>query len=260
MPQPVQSLFWKVRSAPVYLLGGIHLGPQGGFDHGPAVLQIFDTVQKVVFEMSQAEFHKIPVLAQRETGSLLEDLGAELHSWLIADSWYSLGFEQQKLPFVVGGLAVRAYNDIGMTPQFGDEQTLFRRAAARGQRVDGLETAADQIASFSAIPHSTVIAGLVNLLAHPELVIHMRDALISAYRAGNLEGLNEARETMRQLYADVARVLLQDREERWLPQLQDMVLTGQPTLVMVGALHFAGEDGLIRRLEATGLNLDRVER
>jgi uncharacterized protein YbaP (TraB family) len=57
------------------------------------------------------------------------------------------------------------------------------------------------------------------------------------------------------------RLLLVDRNNAWLPQLKarlDAHHAGDNTLAVVGALHLAGEDGLLAKLRAEGYRVERV--
>lgn len=56
-----------------------------------------------------------------------------------------------------------------------------------------------------------------------------------------------------------ARLLADERNQKWLPQVQAMLATDQNHLVIVGALHLLGDSGLVSLLQKQGLAVERVQ-
>jgi len=254
----VRPLCWKVRGLPIHFLASMHFGPQGGFFHGAAAMEAFDGADEVHFEITRNDLDLVPGLARREAGSLREELGPELYSRLVGDPRYDQSFEGIKLPFVVTGLATHVYTEIGLSHQCGVENVLYARAGNNGQEIHGLEAATDQVRSLISIGMDRVTGGLRNMLERPELVTEMRDLLVMGYVQGDQDAMNLARAKMYELYPDVADCLLTAREARWLPKLEAIVRSGRPTMVIVGALHFAGEDGILAALKQHDVVVDRL--
>jgi uncharacterized protein YbaP (TraB family) len=52
--------------------------------------------------------------------------------------------------------------------------------------------------------------------------------------------------------------LITGRNRAWLPKLVQLAADGIPTLVVVGALHCVGKEGIPKLLEGQGSRLSRV--
>jgi hypothetical protein len=70
----------------------------------------------------------------------------------------------------------------------------------------------------------------------------------AALRAGTLHGLTR--------FAAIKHAELTSRNFLWLPTIRELVRSAsEPTLVLVGAAHLGGPDGLVSQLAACGLRL-----
>ena len=85
--------------------------------------------------------------------------------------------------------------------------------------------------------------------------------LHDAWRSGNARVIwDEMAVEMREEFPAVYQRINVDRNDAWVPQLEAMLDpegTGN-TLVVVGALHLVGEDGVVEKLEARGYEVERI--
>ncbi len=84
--------------------------------------------------------------------------------------------------------------------------------------------------------------------------------LLSAWRSGNLEqleaiGIDEMKRDFPSLY----QTILVKRNDQWLKEVKAMMLTQDKEFILVGALHMAGDDGLIKRLKAQGYKVSQLD-
>ena len=65
---------------------------------------------------------------------------------------------------------------------------------------------------------------------------------------------------MREEFPAVYQRINVDRNDAWVPQLEAMLDPGETgnTLVVVGALHLVGEDGVVEKLQAKGYEVERI--
>ena len=65
---------------------------------------------------------------------------------------------------------------------------------------------------------------------------------------------------MRREYPQLYHRINVDRNDAWVPRLQRMLddETKDDTLVVVGALHLLGEDGVVEKLRAKGYKVKRI--
>lgn len=72
---------------------------------------------------------------------------------------------------------------------------------------------------------------------------------------GSLEKL--VVDDMRLNYPNMYQSLLVERNKRWLPQIEQMLLTDEVEFVLVGAAHVIGADGLLKSLVELGYKVEQ---
>jgi uncharacterized protein YbaP (TraB family) len=252
----VFPLCWKVRDRPVYLLASLHSGPPGGFSHGAEVMRAFDAAQTIHFEVTRSDANRVPDLVRRPTGSLLEDLGPELYEAVLKDPRFSRNLESLKLPFVFTEMAAYGFKEIGLTREWGVEKILCARAAANGQKTDGMESAEQFIARLSNLDPEFLRRAFHRVVDKPADARAARELVAIGYLEGNLHALAMARQRMLKDTPQLARCLLTEREALWRPRLRSICDDNLPAMVVIGALHFAGEKNILTSLHADGFKTD----
>jgi uncharacterized protein YbaP (TraB family) len=81
--------------------------------------------------------------------------------------------------------------------------------------------------------------------------------MVKSWHQGSLEGLEELVDSMK-TYPLFYEKLLVQRNNNWVPQIEKFLTEDKNVLVIVGAAHLAGEDGLLALLKAKGYELVRV--
>ena len=81
--------------------------------------------------------------------------------------------------------------------------------------------------------------------------------MVKSWHQGNLEGLEELVETMK-TYPLFYEKLLVQRNKNWVPQIENFLTEEKNVLVIFGAAHLPGEDGLLTLLAEKGYELERV--
>jgi hypothetical protein len=183
-------------------------------------------------------------LAAERAGAIGIDLALleRFEPWLVAVTMLDLG---------MGRLGYRA--------ERGLEQYLLRKAEQDGKEILGLETLDAQIAVFDGLSAAEQQALLEQTLEELDAAETAMAQMISAWRAGRLDGLAD---TLMQEFASFPRLydaLVVDRNTNWLDSLAAFLEDPRPHLVVVGALHLVGEDNVIELLTARGFDVRAVE-
>ena len=74
-------------------------------------------------------------------------------------------------------------------------------------------------------------------------------------RNGLLHLLGEEYKSFPALY----RMLVSDRNKRWMPQLEKLLQSGQDYFVVVGALHLVGDGGLLDLMRRDGYRPEQMQ-
>ena len=141
---------------------------------------------------------------------------------------------------------------------------LQRMASAADKRLMHLETLEQQLQALDCVPAQEHAPVLVDRL-RASWVLRVESAQAMAYyRARTLEpwladidrmeGLGEQARSVEQR---ARRCLLEDRNARWLGQLQSLFQDG-PSFVAVGAVHLVGPEGLLAALRRDGYRVEAM--
>lgn len=271
---PPRPLLWKVSDADnaVYLLGSFHLLKPGDYPLAPSTDAAFEDAELVVFELSPADLSS-PDLAQAMAGAALRGDGRTLQQALPAATWKKLkvhlesrrldpvAMQQYDAWFVSLLIAITEMQIAGLATDHGLDRHFAERTVAAGKPARGLETIDAQIALFEGMTQEQQVQSLQSTL---DEVADMRaaiDEMHRLWRAGDEAGLFAA--TGAQMKADFPALyarMNRDRNRAWLPELRALLddSTGDDALVVVGAMHLLGEDGVVEGLRAAGYTVERL--
>ena len=79
--------------------------------------------------------------------------------------------------------------------------------------------------------------------------------MITAWRNGDTKSLEQLLSESYAQYPELFRVLTTDRNRAWLPVITGLLHEDQDYLVIVGALHLVGKDGIIQLLQQQGFQV-----
>lgn len=148
---------------------------------------------------------------------------------------------------------------LAVPPMEGGEvldTALYLSAQAAARQIVGLETAAEQIQVFDAMPMELQIALLDVVIKNAELLPMQIEELTVAFLSGDLAEIDRV---ARGQYAGMSpalqawfdRELLQRRNERMLQRALPL-FEQQRVLIAVGAMHLGGDLGLVAKLRQRG--------
>lgn len=274
MAAPPVPLLWKLShdDNTVHLLGSFHLLKDDDYPLSDDIDSAFEAADRVVFEVPPEQLSD-PALGQKllaaaayeDGGTLSEVLPAamrEKFNRILAGSGSSIAqFDQYQPWFVNLSLVLGISQSLGFSGENGLDQHLMRQAAEAGKPTAGLETIDDQLQMLDSTPMDEQIASLAEFIDDPQEVPAMLTELHLAWRQGDLDALDRLTvEEMREKTPESYRLINVERNDDWVPQIRRMLDQGQAqdTLVVVGALHLLGEDGVVEKLRAKGYTVERV--
>lgn len=274
LAEPPRPLLWKVsdRDNSLYLLGSFHLLRSGDYPLAASTDAAFADAERVVFELSPEEMAD-PAGAQRMAQAALRTDGRTLQQSLPADSWRKLeafasrrrlplqNFQAMEAWFVSLIVSVTEMQALGLDPDLGLDKHFADRAVKAGKPTRGLETFDQQIAFFDTMPAEEQRLALQETLDEAAEARAEIDRMHRLWRAGDAEGLfAETGAELKAEYPALYKRLNRDRNLAWLPRLREMLddSRSDDTLVVVGALHLLGEDGLVALLCAEGYTVERL--
>lgn len=139
---------------------------------------------------------------------------------------------------------------------------LYRAAVEDGKRLEGLETMEEQLAVFDDLALTDQVALLRATLESWDQLPRMLDQLVMAYLARDLDALLELSEAY--IAASEPRLaslfweaVVESRNRRMLERLIPLLDQGG-WFVAVGALHLAGDSGIVESLRRHGYRVSSV--
>lgn len=272
-PSPV-PLLWQLSKggSTVYVLGSFHLLRKDDYPLAPEITAAFDDAESLVFEVTPAELDDpattrlaLEVAAfdnGDRLGSLLpEPVRAKLDAMLAPRGGSAARFDRYEPWFVNLALVMGISESMGFRTEHGLDRHLMAKAAAARKPVSGLETVESQMRALERTPVKEQLASLSELVAEPEEMRKALDSLHEAWRHGDVDRLDAlTRIEMLRSTPETYRLLNVERNQAWLPQLRRLLdrPADEDVLVVVGAMHLLGEDGLIAQLRSQGYAATRI--
>ncbi|WP_101924695.1 MULTISPECIES: TraB/GumN family protein [Luteimonas] len=277
-PPPV-PLLWRIRGehGSLFLLGSFHFLKPTDYPLSGDIDLALARAGDVVFELAPGEMASPTLATQmmqaglRSDGSRLDDelpveTRAALAGWVQTNlpRLQALGMSAQTLQlfepwFASLILTTTELGRYGLEPALGLDANLGRQATDAGKPTAGLETAGQQIEFFDGMGRVEQVQMLQEALTQTDAGQAEIERLHSAWRSGDAETLwAQMAVDMRARFPALYARINTERNDAWLPKLEQMLQETGDTLVVVGALHLLGEDGVVDKLAAKGYTVERV--
>jgi uncharacterized protein YbaP (TraB family) len=131
-----------------------------------------------------------------------------------------------------------------------------------GPRIEYLETAAQSYVLADGVNDAVWDDAVSWALDNPTSFARVLETSYRAWVAGDFEEVDRI-STLHWLngFAPIKDAVVTARNYLWLPTIRELVQSAnEPTLVLVGAAHLGGSDGLLPQLAAGGLKLTAAAR
>lgn len=280
-PAAPVPLLWKVsdKDNVVYLLGSFHLLRQSDYPLSADVEAAFADAERMVFELSPEELAS-PALAMAMTqaairqdgrtlqSSLSEEVAQDLNGWAVSNRTHleQMGLSPQALSsfepwFVSIAITMIEMGKQGMDSALGLDNHFVRRSEVEGKPTSGLETGLEQIAVLDESSEKEQVQMLAEALKQAKAGSAETLRLHAAWRRGDVDTLwTVMAADMRRTSPELYRRINVERNDNWVPKIRRFLdaSSGDDTLVIVGALHLLGDDGVVEKLRAHGYTVTRV--
>ncbi len=160
--------------------------------------------------------------------------------------------------FLALTLEAMEWQKAGFDENLGLDKHFYDLAKSDGKTVQGLETVAFQISRFNGMSRDEQDKMLADSLDDSDTEITELSQLTTAWKAGNEAAVE--RIVLHDLTddPDMYQRLLVDRNHDWLPKIEALFDQPGHTLVVVGAAHLVGPDGLLEMLKTQGYQVEQL--
>jgi uncharacterized protein len=271
-PSNENSVFWEVSgkdlAQPSYLFGTFHLMGARYIDSLTHVMEKFNSSKTIVGELllDSTMTIKMMVAARLHETTLDKLLSPEGYrataAWLKELSGYDLklfnGMNPMTIQIFLMTMLQQKYFPLSGASDVPMDMYFQQLAKSEGKKLVGLESFEVQAnALFNQFSLERQVEMLMEFVNDKEKAKEELIVMNRSYRKGDLGKLEDL--LSEQTYSESeAEVMLSDRNKNWIEQLPAL-MKEQQTFVAVGALHLAGEKGLINLLRVAGYNVTPVQ-
>lgn len=270
-PALAHPALWKVADADttIYLFGTIHALPDAVKWRTPAFDKAFGSAGELMIEVGNIDDPKavagelmkvgvaegLPPLVERVPEAKRPALKAAIaHSGAPAAA-----FDRMKSWMAAVILLNVTMKEIGLDAEKGAERDLVAQWKAKGGKVEGFETAAQQFGFLDSVSPDGQSKFLAAAADDPAEAKKQFAAMLKAWETGNVAGIAATFDDETQMSAELRDVLMKKRNARWTQWLAARMAKPGTVFVAVGAGHLAGPDSVIAMLKARGLKAVRVQ-
>ena len=263
----VHPVLWTVhgKNCTLRLLGSIHLLPPGMAWRDERVEDAIYNSDVFVFEVAENP----AAMKQFMTTSGALPSGTSLRAMLPEAAQANLdqdaalvnasvaALDSHRPWFVAAILEGMKNAKLGFSPYSGVDFSIRSEVLARGKPVRYLETFEQQMALVAPTDLKLEIASFEAFLADFRDQDNMLPDLVDAWSVGDVSKLERLGVGSLREHPDARKALLDDRNEVWAKQLEQILDTERGTfLVTVGALHLVGPASVPTLLRAHGYTVD----
>jgi uncharacterized protein YbaP (TraB family) len=200
---------------------------------------------------SGAELETLP-----EGQTLAEAAGPQLYAKFLARA-QPLGLQPEVLShfqpwFAALMLQQLELSQSGFDPAAGVDEQFALLAQTDHKPVIGLETIDEQLGFFAHLSLEQQREFLRSTLEDASSAESETDAVVQAWQRGDTGKLEQLLRSGSNESPELYRLLTTERNRRWLPKITQLLTGDDNCLVIVGALHLIGHDGLIEMLQRQG--------
>lgn len=265
-----KSFLWKVDSHQnsLYILGSIHLLNKEAYPLKQSIENAFEQTNKLVLEIDlrRANSDKVQQLMLQK-GASTE--GTFLHQNVSKETYESVATRAKELgidirllnsfkPWIVATtMAAVKLQQLGFDSKLGIDRYFADRAIRSNKPIGGLETAEFQLGlfdQFSAKEQELLLRQSMNEMDHLERNVA---EIVRAWKSGDVGSLEKHLLAGMRDYPEIHQKVIEDRNRRWLPQIEGMLSRGENALIVVGAAHLVGTNGVIQLLKSRGYRVEQ---
>lgn len=264
-PAPTPLSLWRVSDHAgrvLYLAGSMHALTKHDMPLPAAYTQAFDRSDELVEELNLPKLDESAVsrealaMGTLHGTTLSQVMGKE--QWAKAEKLASKSnveldrYENFKPWLAAVGIADTLLVRLGYNPRLGVDMHFARLAEKRKMPSSGLETVAEQFSFFNDMKQDVQKRFLMQTLEQAATAKRDLARLHDAWAVGDVHTLDTLEKKNFNGFPHVRKVLLTERNARWMPHLKKCLASGRTCFVVVGVEHMVGPRGLVALFRAAG--------
>lgn len=254
----------------VYIGGTFHILTKQDFPLQSPFYKAYKNADEVYFETDIEGTKSNPVFQQLMLEVMFDQSGKTLDTVLNASTFAKLQTYAHSrnmpihtlMPLTPIGLMLNItiveYQNRGFTLA-GVDDHFFIKAKADNKTIKWFESLEQQVSFIDSFDNDDPNELINYLLDSMDEMDSMIDALHSSWREGDMHKLEKIGLEEFDDYPQMYKVLIKNRNDLWVQMLEEMFKDSDTELVLVGALHLPGKDGLLTQLEQKGYLIEQLK-
>lgn len=256
---------WMVEgvSNRIYLLGSVHMLRKGDYPLPSVIGSAYEDAESLIMEIDMDDLDAAAAQALvTELGVLngdttLRDLmGSELYDRAAASA------QALEIPFDMltktepwlAAITIEqlVLNRAGFNPLYGVEMHFMGKAQQDGKEIVGFETIQEQLGFLDNLSLAAQRDLLMQTLDESVDIEQVMNGLIDAWRNGDVQFLEKNMLADMLQYPELYSAIVVNRNRRWTDNIATLLNNNDDYLIIVGALHLIGDDGVPAMLSRSG--------
>ena len=268
-----ESSVWVAISskATVYLAGSFHMLRASDYPLPAELFRAYNDSRKIIFEVPPGEtespeyMERFLSLATYNDGTTLKEhittaAYAKAESFCKERNYPLEQYQFFKPTFLVMTLTVSEMNKIGADPQKGIDNFFKDKVVQDGKATGSLETVDQQISLLTSMDAGLGSDQILESIEELKQIEVMLGELLAVWRKGDEAKMEELYIKDLKLYPKLYQTLIVDRNNKWVRNIEVYLNGSGNTMVVVGAAHLVGADGLVNLLRKRGYKVIKLQK
>ncbi len=262
---------WKISSKTntIYMFGSVHLLKEGDYPLDESIERAFENSSRIFFEVNldaidEQKMKQLTIATgtYKEGQTLKDDLSEKDYEFTrkrLADLGLNIEQFKRLKPWLLAiTLDVLELQKQGFDPSKGIDKYFYAKAKKDGKNVDGFETAEYQLNLLADMPPAMQETLLLQTMKELDDVQKEMTAVVEAWKSGDAEALDTILLKSFKDFPALYKALVADRNKNWLPKVENLVGQKENIMIIVGAAHLVGKDGIIALLKQKGYKVEQL--
>jgi uncharacterized protein YbaP (TraB family) len=263
--KPSKSCLWVIETTSnrVFLMGSLHVLKSSAYPLAAEIGRAYASSQRLVFETDigammdaaiQAKMLELGVypagqdLFQNISEGTRKDLDNKLKKLGLPPAYFS----RFKPWFLAVTLTTLELQRLGFNPLYGIDIHFYNKAKTDGKELAYLESVEYQLNLLGSMAASDQKSFLNQTLKDLEISAQLADDMMAAWQNGHADKLYELLFKSFEGHPGIEDRLLTQRNKDWILKIEEMLGKSKNTMVIVGAGHLIGPEGIVELLKLKG--------
>lgn len=268
---PADNFLWKATSkqGELYIQGSSHVLKAENYPLAPAIEQAYSNSTTLVFEVDMGEMMSpktqqlimgLAMLKEPDTlKSVLDpETYANLESEAVSVGLPLAAIEKFKPWFATMTLTLVSMKKMGLDEKYGLDKYFYDKAKADKKSVIGLETVDFQISLLDSLSDENPNDFVNRSLSELNQIEEDLQKLLTAWETGDVQTMENLILKSFQDYPEQFQRFIVERNKAWVQKIGQMTARDQTPMIVVGAAHLPGDEGVINLLRKQGFTIEQL--